>query len=389
MLHVRVQIQSVLEQEIQQDAAAQRYAAHDERNVHAMPQPEAELRRLPAQHRGHRTHQQRLHRQHGQHAHQQACGHQHLHRNAHPYRRLVRRFLDIQRPVEEEHVMDEAQRIAHAEHPAQHRRKRQDPLQPAAAVQLQRLAEEHLLGQEAVDQRHARHRGRRYCGEDSGVGHVLPQPVDAAHVARAGLVLDDAGGHEQRRLERGVIDDVEQRRHRAQRRADAQQQGDQAEVAHCRVGEQALQIVAEDRLVGAERERHHTHRGDRVEPGVRPRQHRIQAGEQEDAGLHHGGGVQIGRHRRRCSHGARQPEMERELRRLGEGAGQDQRQDRQIQRASSSPLRRKRAPRPARSCPRRDRAAARPPAARARRRRSRPAPYAHPRALPPCCGDSR
>ena len=63
-----------------------------------------------------------------------------------------------------------------------------------------------------------------------------------------------------------------------------------------------------------------------------PDEHRPQPAEQEDAGLHHGGRVQVGRDRRGCRHGVRQPEVERELRRLGEGAAQHQKQDRQVER---------------------------------------------------------
>jgi hypothetical protein len=55
----------------------------------------------------------------------------------------------------------------------------------------------------------------------------FPQAVDAAHVAGAAFVVDDAGGHEQAGLEDGVVDDVEHARHRGQRRADAEQRGDQ------------------------------------------------------------------------------------------------------------------------------------------------------------------
>ena len=54
--------------------------------------------------------------------------------------------------------------------------------------------------------------------------------------------------------------------------------------------------------------------------------------EQEDAGLDHRGGVQECRDRRRRRHGVGQPEMERELRRLGEGTQQHQQQRRQIAR---------------------------------------------------------
>ncbi len=63
------------------------------------------------------------------------------------------------------------------------------------------------------------------------IGSVVAQAAQQPHVAAAGLVVDDAGGHEQRGLEGGVVEDVEDRGDDGQRRADADQQGDQPQVA--------------------------------------------------------------------------------------------------------------------------------------------------------------
>ena len=46
------------------------------------------------------------------------------------------------------------------------------------------------------------------------IGIQLEQAAEAADVARAGLVIDDAGVHEQRGLEGGVVEDVEHGGHR-------------------------------------------------------------------------------------------------------------------------------------------------------------------------------
>ena len=43
-------------------------------------------------------------------------------------------------------------------------------------------------------------------------------------------MIDDAGRHEQRRFEGGVVHDVEHRRHGCQRAVQTQQQRDQPEV---------------------------------------------------------------------------------------------------------------------------------------------------------------
>ena len=71
---------------------------------------------------------------------------------------------------------------------------------------------------------------------------------------------------------------------------------------------------------------------DDPEPGVGARQRRPQPRQQEHAGLHQRGRMQIGRDRRRRRHGVRQPEVERELRALGQGAEQDEDQRRQVER---------------------------------------------------------
>ena len=68
-------------------------------------------------------------------------------------------------------------------------------------------------------------------------------------------------------------------------------------------------------------------------PRRRVAEHRVEAHQQVDAGLHHGGRMQVGRHWRRRLHGIRQPEVERELGRFGEGAAQDKQQHHGIERA--------------------------------------------------------
>ncbi len=102
-----------------------------------------------------------------------------------------------------------------------------------------------------------------------------------------------------------------------------------------RVGQQALQIVLEDRVPGAYQQGQRADGTDHVEEQVGARQRRVQARQQEHARLHHRGRVQVGRYRRGRGHRVRQPEMEGELRALGEHAGQHQRQRPRIQRAAT------------------------------------------------------
>ena len=63
------------------------------------------------------------------------------------------------------------------------------------------------------------------------------------------------GRHEQRRLERRVVHDVEDAGDDGERRVEPEQQRDEPEVADRRVGEQALEVVLEDRDEGAEQQR--------------------------------------------------------------------------------------------------------------------------------------
>ena len=321
-----------LASDIQGDPAKQRNHAHPQRRAEAMPDRQIMLRQRRLQHRAGCQCQDRLHGQRRQHADQQADRHQHLHRHLHPAWRFMRRAWQVDGVAVEEHVVDEAQRIGHREYAGKSHRDRQQPAELHHGRRTDRLGEEHFLRQKTIEQRHAGHRRRRHHGQRRGIGHEFPQAVDAAHVAAAGFVVDDAGGHEQRRLENGVVDDVKHPGYRRQRRADAEQRGDQAEMADCRIGEQTFQVVLEQRDEGAGQQRDQADSADQMRPFPGSRQRREQPREQKHAGFDHGRRMQIGRHRGGRRHRMRQPEMERKLRRFGERAEQNQDQGRQIQR---------------------------------------------------------
>ncbi len=63
------------------------------------------------------------------------------------------------------------------------------------------------------------------------IGMRVIQAAESLQVARAGLVIDDAGRHEQRRLEGRVVEHVEHGRHQRKRTVHAQQQRDEPEMA--------------------------------------------------------------------------------------------------------------------------------------------------------------
>lgn len=100
------------------------------------------------------------------------------------------------------------------------------------------------------------------------------QPAEAADVTGAAFVVDDAGGHEQRGLEGGVVENVEHRGDGSQRAVQAQQQGNQAQVADGRVRQQALEVVLEHGGEGAEQQGEGAGTADDPEPLLATRQHR-------------------------------------------------------------------------------------------------------------------
>ncbi len=229
----------------------------------------------------------------------------------------------------EEDMNDEAQGVGHGQAGRQRRQCRHQPA-VASPVGKRRLLQHHLLGQEAVQRRHPGHRGPGHQGERGGDRHPLREPAQAPDVARAGFVVDDAGDHEQRGLEARVVEDVEHRRQRRHRRAEAQQHRHQPQVADGRIRQHRLQVVLEQRDQRARQHGHQSGRRHQVEPGVGAGEHRPQPRQQEHARLHHRRRMQVGRHRRRRRHRMRQPEVEGKLRTLGEAAGEDQQQRRQV-----------------------------------------------------------
>ena len=114
---------------------------------------------------------------------------------------------------------------------------------------------------------------------------------------------------------------------RGARKPDADAEEHVAELAHRGVGEHLLDVGLRHRDGGGEERGHRAHDGDGGErvgrQGVEP----VQAAGQVDARRHHGGGVDERRHRRGTRHGVRKPDVERDLRRLPRGAGEQQQAD--------------------------------------------------------------
>ena len=127
-------------------------------------------------------------------------------------------------------------------------------LKPLACPGDDRFGEEHLLRQESIQQRHARHRGRGHGGHRGGNRHQAAQSAQSPDIARAGFVIDDSRRHEQGRLEGGVIHHVEHRRHERKLAVHAEEQRDQAQVADGRVRQYTFQVALKGRGESADQQ---------------------------------------------------------------------------------------------------------------------------------------
>ena len=201
----------------------------------------------------------------------------------------MRSFRQVKGFAIEKHIVDEAQRVGHGKDTRQRHRRRQQPAKVQTAGGTDGFCKKHLFRQKTIEQRHAGHRSRRHHRQHRRMRHEFPQAVDAAHVARAGLVVDNSGGHEQRRLEYGMVDDMEHPGHGSKRCANAEQQRDQPQMADGGIRQQALEIVLEQRDISAQQQRGQARTAHQPRPFRRTGQRRKQACQQEYARLDHGG----------------------------------------------------------------------------------------------------
>ena len=158
------------------------------------------------------------------------------------------------------------QGIGRCKHRGQQRCQRQHDFHPAVRLQIHRFGKEHLLGQETVEQRHAGHGGAGHQRQRAGDGHSGHEAGKTADVAGAGFVVDDAGRHEQRGLEGGVVEDVEHSRHGGHAAIEAEQQGDQSQMADGGVGQQTLEVVLEHGRKCSNHQRDKANAADNPEP---------------------------------------------------------------------------------------------------------------------------
>ena len=184
--------------------------------------------------------------------------------------------------------------------------------------------EDRLLGDEAEQRRHARHRGGGERGDDRQHRCPTTETGEFPQVTGADFVVDEADHEKQRRLEQGVGQQHRDPGECGVRAARADHHGQQAELADRAVGQQQLEVALAQRRPAADEH------GDQAEgeqhgtPRAGVGEHRGEQTDQVDAGLDHRRRVQVGADRGGRGHRHRQPAVERHDRRLGQRAGQDQ-----------------------------------------------------------------
>ena len=193
-----------------------------------------------------------------------------------------------------------------------------------AVGQVEQRGEQGLLADEAQQRRQPGHRG---AGERRRHRHRGELPSDAGelvHVAGARQGVDDADDEEQRGLEQRVRQEHRGAGERGRPAADREHHHQEPELADRAVGEQQLDVDLAQRPPAADEHRQGAEGEQREVPAGDARERRCEQRHQVQAGLHHRRGVQVGAHGGRGGHRAGEPEVQRHLGRLAQGADQDQ-----------------------------------------------------------------
>ena len=198
------------------------------------------------------------------------------------------------------------------------------PLPLAQGARVPDLGEGGLLADESQGEGEARHAGGRECGDARQHRGAVTKSGKFAQVAGTGGVVDDADHHEQRRFEQRMGHQHRHRRHRDILVADADQHHQEPQLRDRSEGEHQLEVVFAQRPESAEDHGGAAEPDHQDVPGNEVGEARGEPGHQEDSGLDHGCGMQIGTDRGGGRHGTGKPEVEREDRRLAERTDQDQ-----------------------------------------------------------------
>ncbi len=182
--------------------------------------------------------------------------------------------------------------------------------------------EDRLLREEAGEEGNAGE-GAGADGEGpEGDGHLLAQAAHLPHVLLVVHGVDDrAGSEKEEGLEEGVGGEVE---HGGGPAAAADRHDHVAELGEGRVGEDPLDIVLLGGDEGGEEGGDAADPGDDIERGGGELENEEDAREHVDARRDHGGGVDEGGDGGGALHGVRQPDVERDHRRLADAAAEEE-----------------------------------------------------------------
>ena len=165
--------------------------------------------------------------------------------------------------------------------------------------------------------------GQRADQHGSEGGLDLPaQPAHVLHVLLAAHGVNHrAGAEEQQRFKERVGEDVEDAGGEC---SHAQRQEHVSQLRDRGVGQHALDVVLHQADRGREDRRQRADDGDRLHRSRREHEQRVRARDHVHARGHHGRGVDECGDRRRAFHRVRQPDIQRELRRLAAGSDEQQ-----------------------------------------------------------------
>ncbi len=220
-------------------------------------------------------------------------------------------------PVEEPRGVRHGQRAPHDDH---HERDRADE----ADLEVEEPVEAGFLRDEPERRDDGRHRQRGRTRNHGQGRQEAPQTAQPPQIPGVRLMIDDPHRHEQRRLEQRVGEDQRDAGVGGGRIPDADEDHHQPELAHGAVRQRELRVLLAQRPHPAEEHRRSPGRDDQHSPRAHVGERRREARHHHDPRLHHRGRVEVGAHRRRRRHRARQPEVERELGRLRERPDQHQ-----------------------------------------------------------------
>ena len=181
--------------------------------------------------------------------------------------------------------------------------------------------EHSFLGEEAGERRQARQRGEADGHRGEGDRHRLAQPAHVRHQVCPDDVDHRAGGEEEQGLEGGVGQEVVGRRGRGTDREGGQHVG---QLADGGVGQNSLDVVLRECGQCAAQHGDAGNDGHHRQGRRRGEEHRIEPGNEIDAGCDHRGCVDQRTDGRRSGHRVGQPGVQRELRRLAHDPAQQQ-----------------------------------------------------------------